>query len=209
MKKGEIKRRKRVMPAMIDQSPAQGTGFESSVSPDPAVSAFAEPSIMSSEEPQKATQTALPHHDRHGTAHVLEPQYRSVGPPPVDFTSYANASREPSLLVGTTAGRKRSRGEAEGASPIGHHLHTALSTATTTDQRRLSLSAAPDGRDNVAIDPSLAAFASAAVSAATAVGGGESKEQARARLLMERERMRQSLAEVDDELAKMEEPRDR
>ena len=189
MKKGEIKRRKRVMPAMTSQ-PMLSSPFDSVDSPDVGAGG-------------SSPQMSLPLHDRHRAGHVMEPQYRSFGPPPVDFTSYANSPLSTSLAAYATAGRKRTLGEID-ASPQLPHLPVAPAgsaaivptSSTPGDQYRRS----PD----VAIDPSLAAFANAAANAANAVGGAESREQTRARLMEERERMRQSLAAVDMELSRME-----
>jgi GATA-binding protein, other eukaryote len=201
MKKGEIKRRKRVMPAMLNQ-PMQ---FDSSVSPDPNIPTFADAIMTSSEQARSNTQTSLPLHDRHqSNGHVLEPEYRSFGPPPVDFTSYSNPSRD------APASRKRTHRELEGISPTSHHLPTAPPSATTAEDphhRRTPPSTATEAfraSTDSAIDPSLAAFASAAANAANAVGGAESREQVKARLRMERERMKQSLRAVEMELERME-----
>lgn len=180
MNKGNIKRRKRVMPA-IPNNQAQAShqqtspGFsESSVSPDPAqplpytADQDQRPSTDTLQLPPAQTNLPLHQHDRRSSdhqhyqdtrpSHVLEPQYQTYGPPPVDFT-YHNRKRPHS-------GDVESERDHERDSPM------------ALDEREAS------------IDPTL--------------GPGESREQVRARLRLEQQRMRERLMVVERQLERME-----
>lgn len=166
MKKGDvIKRRKRVMPAMPNQTISQP---DSSVSPDPNPNIYPEqPQGESLQLPPANLQTSLPVHNRQPNdqerGHVLEPQLRNNGPPPVDFTALYS--------------RKRTYPDAEG--------ETQMEDRTTAGAPMTHR-----GPVDTSIDPTLAP--------------GESKEQMRVRLQQERQRMRDQLMAVENELARME-----
>lgn len=143
--------------------------MDSSVSPDPNPNPYPEQTQSESLQlPPAHTQTSLPVHERRPSdqdrGHVLEPQLRINGPPPVDFTALYS--------------RKRAYPEAESDSPTGDRT-----TAGAPLTHRVSL--------DPSIDPSLAP--------------GESKEQMRVRLQQERQRMREQLMAVENQLARMEE----
>ena len=195
MNKGNIKRRKRVMPA-IPNNQAQSYqhqnpgGFsESSVSPDPSNP----PSYPTGPE-QRASmdtlqlppaQTSLPlhQHDRRPSDHddqqdttpsrVLEPQYQTYGPPPVDFT-YHNRKRPHA-------------GDVEGDRDHERDSQMALEERTATAGAASLVSHASV---DTSIDPTL--------------GPGESREQVRERLRLEQQRMRERLLVVERQLERME-----
>ena len=189
MNKGNIKRRKRVMPAMPNsqaQASHQQTssGFsESSVSPDPSqpLSYTADQDQRSSTDtlqlPPAQTNLPLHQHDRRSSdhqrhqdtrpSHVLEPQYQTYGPPPVDFT-YHNRKRPHT-------------GDVEG-----DRDHDRDSPMALEERMGLTSRASMD----TSIDPTL--------------GPGESREQVRARLRLEQQRMRERLMVVERQLERME-----
>lgn len=90
MKKPIIKRRKRVVPAMRDQSPTAGSSNDSSGSPEMPLAALA----YGADRHHSYDQA----HDYASTGangispysqHLYPPSSRAAGPPPVDFTGYS------------------------------------------------------------------------------------------------------------------------
>ena len=190
MNKGNIKRRKRVMPATPNsqaQSSHQQTsgGFsESSVSPDPSqplpytADQHQLPSTGTLQLPPAQTNLPLHQHDRRTSdqhhhqdtrpSHILEPQYQTYGPPPVDFT-YHNRKRPHT-------------GDVEGDRDHDRDSPMAL-------EERMGSSLASRASMDTSIDPTL--------------GPEESREQVRARLRLEQQRMRERLMVVERQLERM------
>jgi hypothetical protein len=215
MKKGDvIKRRKRVMPAMPNQSFPPSQQGDSSVSPDPIpnISPNAASSIMYNEQTSTTQSESLllppahthaqmnvPVRDRRPSegerGHVLEPQLRNHGPPPVDFTAlYSRKRTYPDSLMENTNDSRMDLDDRTLPPTVSTSAITAataaLSAATAgASASRLSLSPIPR-RAIVSVDPGLAP--------------GESKEAMRARLQVERQKMREQLLAVESELARME-----
>ncbi|KAE9986025.1 hypothetical protein EG328_006576 [Venturia inaequalis] len=203
MKKGEIKRRKRVIPAMSNQ-PGDETSManeqQPSVSPDPQQT-----------HPQ---QLNLPHHDRPSTTrvqeHLLEPPTSSYGPPPVDFTSYSSSSHlmhreQPTPTyppVGTSGetrtNKKRTLSAANRELPQPHELGNGQSSTASNRSP-----------GEAAIDPSLSAYATGLsgtqVQATNGDTRAETREEKRLRMQMQREAMAAELRRMDEDLQAMEE----
>lgn len=203
MKKGEIKRRKRVIPAMSNQ-PGDETSManeqQPSVSPDPQQT-----------HPQ---QLNLPHHDRPSTTrvqeHLLEPPTSSYGPPPVDFTSYSSSSHlmhreQPTPTyppVGTSGetrtNKKRTLSAANRELPQPHELGNGQSN--TAGNR---------SPGEAAIDPSLSAYATGLsgtqIQATNGDTQAETREEKRLRMQRQREAMAAELRRMDEDLQAMEE----
>jgi GATA-binding protein len=219
MKKGEIKRRKRVMPAMSNQNQQPGgnatSGFDSSVSPDPQQSNYSE---QSSAPYQQNREMNLPHHERprngqDHTEHLLEPPTQSYGPPPVDFTSYSSPStatahrdREvpkntyPPMMTDQRISRKRTLSAAKHpAQP----LRTPVEEARSTIQAAASASrpAAAAGTGEPAIDPTLGSYAAGG----SPQTNGETKAERKARLEQQREAIRLQMEALNRDIAMIEE----
>lgn len=203
MKKGEIKRRKRVIPAMSNQpgeDPTIANEQQSSVSPDPQQS-----------HPQ---QLNLPHHDRppntRGQEHLLEPPTSSYGPPPVDFTSYSSSShhthREPpaptyppvSPAGEARTNRKRTLSAANRDLP--------QPPESGNEQRNPAGNRSPG---EAAIDPSLSTYATGSSGNQGPVTNGdtrnETRNEKRLRMQRQREAMAAELRKMDEDLQAMEE----
>jgi GATA-binding protein len=237
MKKGEIKRRKRVVPAMANQMPQQtGSGFDSSVSPDPNQSGYI-PGQMQSSPHQQDRQISLPHHDRHRNPqehadHLLEPPTQSYGPPPVDFTTYASPSSStaqrapaatgaayPSLATDTRTSRKRSLSTAErqAAGPSQARENRNDKSPAIAKHHFESTSHSSTAATESAIDPSLPSFPGRSPASAFPLGsprqgkgasGEESKEEKKARLLRLRDAQRRELEAIERDLEQMDEDDD-
>jgi GATA-binding protein len=233
MKKGEIKRRKRVMPAMPNQAPQQaGSGFESSVSPDPNQSGHTEGQMQATTY-QQDQQMSLPHHDRsrnnqEHTEHLLEPPTQSYGPPPVDFTSYSTTASSssnthrspsgtnyPSHTTDPKVSRKRTLSAAErhtpGTMPPPEDRGNNRSP-TTAHHHHVESTNRSSAVTDPAIDPSLSSFTGRPVAqtpSPTIINGagpaGETKEEKKTRLIRQREALRQSLLAMESELEQMDE----
>jgi hypothetical protein len=179
MKKGEIKRRKRVIPA--SHAPSPGAIYPSSVGIDDQAS-------------------------QHQGSSENNSQPRSLYPPPVDFTSYRNSppgtipSPDPSQ-----APRKRTHSEANDSpqtKPNGHalpiHNDRRLPSPTRHDYQTSAPSS--DTRSRGSVDPSLAAIDPSLRTGNTAAKEAEEK---RLKLREERERVRAQLQALDAQLARI------
>jgi GATA-binding protein len=230
MKKGEIKRRKRVVPAMSNQTPQQArSGSDSSVSPGPKQSGYM-PGQLQTSTHQRDHQISLPHHDRPRNSqehadHILEPPTQSYGPPPVDFTTYTtpsssavqraptgNSTSYPSLTTDSRTSRKRTLSAAERQAPGSSQARGDHSDKSPTNSKNHSetTSAATES----AIDPSLPSFPARSPASAYSLGvprhgnglsGDESKEEKKARLLRLRDAQRQELEAIERDLEQMDE----
>jgi hypothetical protein len=171
MKKIEIKRRKRVIPALTGNQHYHDQSYDTTVSG------------AENTTPQN-NHTTLPHHNRH-----LPDPSRLQAPPPVDFTTYQNAARTISTLNEQPGNgsiqRKRSH---SGSDDVSHangrsRPDPAISGAGSEP--------GPMSVDSV-IDPSLGRDSE------------EDKQRSKARLRLERERLREQLMAVEEELARSE-----
>ncbi|KAL1959181.1 hypothetical protein VTO42DRAFT_2686 [Malbranchea cinnamomea] len=86
MKKSIIKRRKRVVPALRDQSPTTGSANESSTSPEVMSASLVHPSDDQHRYGQ--TQGYSAGANGHVSPHLYPPGRSGAAPPPVDFTNY-------------------------------------------------------------------------------------------------------------------------
>jgi hypothetical protein len=167
MKKGEIKRRKRVMPAMSNQTQQPvGSGVESSVSPDPQQSGMQETPY------QEGQKMDLPHHGHGGN--LLEPPTQSYGPPPVDFTAYSTSmapsgsgsttiTAYPSATADSRSSRKRTLCAAELQPPTSSQaLRHHGNSSPTASRNHIELSSRSSTAHDPAIDPSLSSFTTSA-----------------------------------------------
>ncbi|QDS73307.1 hypothetical protein FKW77_005971 [Venturia effusa] len=201
MKKGEIKRRKRVIPAMSSQAgedPVMTNEQQSSASPDPPQS-----------HPQ---QLNLPHHDRppntRGQEHLLEPPTSSYGPPPVDFTSYSSSQitqRDPAVVIFPSVNT---------SSEARNNKKRTLSAANRDMPQPEGSSQAPSttassrSPGEAAIDPSLSTYASGSSGSHGQSTNGdtrsETREEKKLRMQRQREAMAAELKRMDEDLQAME-----
>ncbi|OCK83690.1 hypothetical protein K432DRAFT_290583 [Lepidopterella palustris CBS 459.81] len=230
MKKQEIKRRKRVVPAAPDttQQPAHFANFSpknpphSSVSPDPSTS------LPDAPDPYSSSST--------------HPSSRHYGPPAVDFTNFyqpvstSNGHNTISATAPTTQNvthqqqtspsdrspRKRSLSIADPAddtmSLSSYSNNNAAATTTTTNGQRassissiLNPSSTRQTSLDAAIDPSLAlsgmgGSSRAPVAQMAEVGGmgREDKARRKEQLRLEAEAMREALRQKEMELERLE-----
>ncbi|KAK5139367.1 hypothetical protein LTR04_003640, partial [Oleoguttula sp. CCFEE 6159] len=220
MKKSEIKRRKRVVPAINDQSTGlPNPGSEPSVSPDPGVSNFSESAFHTHENIDNSL-SHVPHQEQ-SSADYGNGEFKPQRPPyPVDFTDsfrpgparhrdqnrdipippnpYQQLHTEPNL-------HKRSFSVSESSD---HHTHTHPSSITSILNPSQQT---PIDAGN--IDPSLAAMEREATkpfqaSAPTGTSAPvaqmtvqKTKAERRAELEREAERMREMLVAKEKELA--------
>jgi hypothetical protein len=178
MKKGEIKRRKRVMPAMSNQVQQHtGSSIDSSVSPDPQQVGTQDTSY------QEGQEIDLPHHGHSGS--LLEPPTQSYGPPPVDFTAYstsmapagptssASAAYSPAI-AGSRSSRKRtlSAAELQPAAP-GQALRSHGNQSPIASRGQAEASSRSSDAHDSAIDPSLSSPRMKAASSAMSTTVGD------------------------------------
>ena len=171
MKKIEIKRRKRVIPALSGNQHYHEPSYDNTTAGSETTS-------------QQHNHTTLPHHNRH-----LPDPARLQPPPPVDFTTYQNPTRNlptSSEQPGNvTNQRKRSHSNSDGGnSHNGPSRSNPMAPGTGSESGPMSV-------DSV-IDPSLGRESE------------EDKQRSKARLRMERERLREQLMAVEEELARSE-----
>jgi hypothetical protein len=171
MKKIEIKRRKRVIPALTGNQHYHDPSYENTAS-------------GSEQTPPQNAHTTLPHHNRH-----LPDPSRLQAPPPVDFTTYQNAARNISTVNEQPGNginqRKRSH---SGSDDVPH------SNGRSRPEPAVSGAGSEPGPMSVdsVIDPSLGRE------------GEDDKQRSKARLRLERERLREQLLAVEEELARSE-----
>jgi hypothetical protein len=187
MKKGEIKRRKRVIPASHASAP--GSVYPASVG-------------LGNQSSHKLTLTHTHTHTHSQSAIEHSTQPRSLHPPPVDFTNFQTTSSgsipspEPSQPA-----RKRTHSEANdlppgGSKQNGHALplhHDRRGPSPPRHERGLS-----DARPG-AVDPSLANLDPSL----RTVNDARDAEEKRAKLREERERVRAQLQALDAQLARI------
>lgn len=92
MKKSIIKRRKRVVPALRDQSPTAATQSSNDSSASPEASPAALSQLHDEHYRYMSNEPADPYHPMHGRGlHDEASQNLPFAPPPVDFTTYHKA----------------------------------------------------------------------------------------------------------------------
>jgi len=139
----------------------------------------------------------------------------------VDFTSYAASSSSaaprssagtayPSLTTDSRFSRKRTLSAAERQPPgTTQALEDRNNRPPTTSHHHASSAGRSSTVADPAIDPSLSSFPARLVSPSLPVNGGapadETKEERRARLLAQRDAMRQYLEATERDLEQMEE----
>jgi hypothetical protein len=197
---GEIKRRKRVIPATLVQHPLQPAGEHSSrasISLD-HVEHYHAPTANNAGQSSPALQPLPPMRDRPPSTNGDH----NHAPPPVDFTTYHPPSPSNNTLPplvnfplpeSVLNNRKRSYDDANASSPAdststtgGHHHRPRLAHILDADP--------PRSTSGSAIDPSLS-------------GTDANSDGKKAYLEAERERIRAQLAMVEAQLARMESDR--
>ncbi|KAF2103279.1 hypothetical protein NA57DRAFT_72254 [Rhizodiscina lignyota] len=182
MKKQEIKRRKRVMPATPGQQQLQiqpRSGGESSVSPDPM--------MANADSPTQQLHTENQHHDR-ATSSGAEEAGRRLRTIAIDYTDYnpgADSNQHTDHHPEPIA-RKRSH------SATGPEQGPPASRVQRASPSIASLLSDRPGTDDSHIDPSLSA------------GDNKmEKQRIKAQKELEAEMMRKKLAELESEIAEM------
>jgi GATA-binding protein len=171
MKKGEIKRRKRVIPASVQHHYA-ATGQQPLNDSRPAPM-----------EPRHTPHgmTSLPHHNR------------GPAPPPVDFTSYTGdtSNRQlPSLEFVLDQVEGRNKSPTSEARNSRKRTHSEAEHESSRTNGAASSPSSTGAVADMAIDPSLSA-------------GSEDKERRKALIALEKQRLRERMMALDEELKQM------